>query len=242
MNKLHQVCTCVLALSMALTASAADVAKQHPRFRLSRPSGGLLLRKISGKVIAVRNAQTSIPSAALEAAADHARRTTYLPVVIIAKDEKRNDVAAEVMLTDAPVRAGQTVVVAPEQHFAELATSWLVADSPENGTRDERIKAELTRVVLMTLGCGISPFQPDLMCYVSSLKALDRLSRATIGPATRSVFEETRQRLNIEKIAFATYRQACQEGWAPAPSNDEQKAIWKEVHELPSAPITIEKK
>ena len=40
----------------------------------------------------------------------------------------------------------------------------------------------------------------------------------------------------------STYRKACQEGWALAPTNDVQKAIWKEVHSIPDKPMTIEYK
>ncbi len=36
-----------------------------------------------------------------------------------------------------------------------------------------------------------------------------------------------------------TYRKACEEGWAPAPTNDVQKAIWDKVHEMPTEPIKI---
>ena len=36
------------------------------------------------------------------------------------------------------------------------------------------------------------------------------------------------------------YRTACREGWAPAPTNDIQKAIWNEVRQLPTKPIKIE--
>ena len=31
-------------------------------------------------------------------------------------------------------------------------------------------------------------------------------------------------------VRYVTYRQACIEGWAPAPTNDVQKAIWEKVH------------
>ena len=36
------------------------------------------------------------------------------------------------------------------------------------------------------------------------------------------------------------YQRACQEGWAPAPTNDYQKAIWAKVHSIPDKPIKIE--
>ena len=35
------------------------------------------------------------------------------------------------------------------------------------------------------------------------------------------------------------YRKACQEGWAPQPTNDIQKAIWDEVHTPPTKPLKI---
>ena len=37
-----------------------------------------------------------------------------------------------------------------------------------------------------------------------------------------------------------SYRKACQEGWAPAPTNDIQKAIWDKVHAVPATPMKIE--
>ena len=37
----------------------------------------------------------------------------------------------------------------------------------------------------------------------------------------------------------SVYRKACEEGWAPAPTNDVQKAIWDKVHAMPTEPIKI---
>ena len=37
-----------------------------------------------------------------------------------------------------------------------------------------------------------------------------------------------------------TYIKACEEGWAPAPTNDIQKAIWDKVHAAPKNPMKIE--
>ena len=45
---------------------------------------------------------------------------------------------------------------------------------------------------------------------------------------------------NVTPKFVAFYRQACQQGWAPAPTNDVQKAIWEKVHQLPTKPIKIE--
>ena len=46
-------------------------------------------------------------------------------------------------------------------------------------------------------------------------------------------------KLGITPWKEATYRQACHQGWAPLPKSDYQKAIWDEVHSVPSKPIKI---
>ena len=37
-----------------------------------------------------------------------------------------------------------------------------------------------------------------------------------------------------------TYKEACEEGWAPAPTNEIQKAIWDKVRATPKNPMKIE--
>ena len=47
-------------------------------------------------------------------------------------------------------------------------------------------------------------------------------------------------RFGVSKERRVPYRVACQQGWAPAPTNDYQKAVWEEVHAVPSDPMKIE--
>ena len=37
------------------------------------------------------------------------------------------------------------------------------------------------------------------------------------------------EKLGIKPARMTTYRKAVEEGWAPAPTNDFQKAIWEEA-------------
>lgn len=48
------------------------------------------------------------------------------------------------------------------------------------------------------------------------------------------------KRYGVEPYVETTYRHACQEGWAPTPTNDYQKAIWEKERKLPSNPLKIE--
>ena len=36
------------------------------------------------------------------------------------------------------------------------------------------------------------------------------------------------------------YFKACEEGWAPAPTNEYQRAVWEKVHAIPDKPMKIE--
>ena len=45
--------------------------------------------------------------------------------------------------------------------------------------------------------------------------------------------------LGVLPAQRATYLKACEEGWAPAPTNDVQKAIWEKVHAMPTEPLKI---
>ena len=50
-------------------------------------------------------------------------------------------------------------------------------------------------------------------------------------------------RRGVRSVRLASYRQACREGWAPAPTNDVQRAIFEQVkadkERGPTNPITI---
>lgn len=73
----------------------------------------------------------------------------------------------------------------------------------------------------------------------TSLKELDRIPVLQPCPEPFNKMIDSAKAYGINTIAIATYRTACQQGWAPAPTNDVQKAIWDEVHTLPSEPIKI---
>lgn len=210
--------------------------------RNAPPTGGSVYRQVEGRIIAVRNRQTKFSPAEIEAAVALFRDQTYWPVFVVADGDTSREIGAELVLCDDIKDRKATLLTAPEQSYAELATAWLLADSPKPGVRTRRLNVEVYRAISSALGLGIAAFQPSVMSHVHSLKDLDRLGVRAFGPEILGILDEECAKLGIKKVYRVTYRKACQEGWAPAPTNDVQRKIWKEVHELPSAPITIEKK
>ncbi len=81
------------------------------------------------------------------------------------------------------------------------------------------------------------------MQYEPTLEALDanRLMLPSPDPVMRMVNGAMAR--GIDTVRTDTYRRACQEGWAPAPTNDVQRAIWEQVRadkeRGPTKPITI---
>ena len=45
--------------------------------------------------------------------------------------------------------------------------------------------------------------------------------------------------LGIVPPRKTTYREACEQGWAPKPANAVQQKVWDEVHAMPTEPMKI---
>lgn len=101
-----------------------------------------------------------------------------------------------------------------------------------------RANAETMRVVALASGAADSQFPSSLMKDVKRVRGLDGMD----GELPYDVMNRmvaTYKLLGMSPERKSTYRNACKEGWAPAPVDDIQKAIWDEVHATPSEPIKI---
>ena len=62
-------------------------------------------------------------------------------------------------------------------------------------------------------------------------------------PEVYDKVQSTCQTLNVDMLRKVSYKRACIEGWAPAPTNDIQKAIWEQAkadkERGPTNPIKI---
>lgn len=75
---------------------------------------------------------------------------------------------------------------------------------------------------------------------VLSASELDKIPVDVIGLDVLPAVSRAAEQFGIGRFRRTTYLKACQEGWASAPTNDIQKAIWNKVHEVPDKPIKIE--
>ena len=92
----------------------------------------------------------------------------------------------------------------------------------------------------MVAGSPNTEWPQCLLGSICSLSDLDNIQSEAVSPEPASKIQKHLLRLGIKPFKRVTYKQACREGWAPPPANEFQKAIWDEIHKLPSNPIKIE--
>lgn len=102
---------------------------------------------------------------------------------------------------------------------------------------ESRCQKEVLRA-FATIGGGLSSQYPDNLMDITKLADLDLCGVFIPNDAERAMKKVLGAR-GVTPTFKAHYRQACMQGWAPAPTNDIQKAIWDKVHQLPTKPIQI---
>lgn len=223
----------IIALCLVTTAAVAAEtnAVSRVRRRPSRPSAGILERReaVPSKPIGVENLQKIVDAAQVGDIVQKARKSTYLPLAL----GKGASVAAVELVERDDVT---TITLMPEEFRATVNVKALSSDGAAPDVVATRLQKELSRAALYLMGSGCA--FGDVTSPVRGLKELDGITFLSAQPETL-MHLNAKTAAGVQLIRFATYRTACQEGWAPAPTNDVQKAVWDEVHAMPTAPIKI---
>lgn len=224
-------------------AGAADSAPNGSRKltkqeRVMQRTGGMVEDRASakGKVVFV-NAQQKVSAAEVEATAKAIENYTRCIFTVTNKDTVSVDAMdalkaevggnAVVALVDSPTLP--SVLFAPENAWGVVNVAKLAADAPAADVLAKRVMREMWRSFGYVCGSSDSTMV-CVMGPVSSLADLDALKANNISPETMMRVEDHLRAIGVTQFRRATYRVACQEGWAPAPANDFQKAIKEAVH------------
>ena len=103
-----------------------------------------------------------------------------------------------------------------------------------------RVHKEIWRALGFVSGVGYAPFENDVMQPVFSVRELDAQQYQVMQPMNFQKMYSTLAKFGIKRNRRVPYRVAVQEGWAPAPTNEVQRAIWDKVHAIPKNPMKIE--
>lgn len=130
-------------------------------------------------------------------------------------------------------------LVASEEKWAMFNVAQLRQDNPSPERLKNRIEKMFMRQCCRILGSDENK-SPECVLYpVRSVDDIDRIESLDLSIGPYMAIGEVLSCRGIEPIEIGTYRDACELGVAPAPTNAVQKAIWDEVHRLPTEPIVI---
>lgn len=136
------------------------------------------------------------------------------------------------------------VLAAAEDGWGILNVKPLLEGASSDEVANVRVARELNRLFGLLNGCCSTMMIPQcVMRPVHSVAGLDALLTSSFSPESYTKISTFMKEAGYLTARRDTYYGACQEGWAPAPTNDVQKAIWEKVksdkERGPTNPITI---
>lgn len=133
-------------------------------------------------------------------------------------------------------------LVAAEDGWGVLNVAQLLVDSPDAAKLAKRVSKFIYRTFANVNGIGDSTMMPAcVMKQAVGVAGVDALICATYSPEACSKIGSFLAMSGYKRRNRGTYYDACEEGWAPAPTNAVQKKIWDKVHQLPTKPLVIQR-
>ena len=238
----------VAALSCSLTATAqpapgaatkpARVMDPAARSNMLAKTGGMVQSPVEGPQFLFLNTQTRVAATVLDEPADQISKMLRLPatrkdapaaepLAAAANALKDKQTAAVIILCDS--KDHPSLLIAPENRWALVNVAALSDGNASAETLALRTQKEVWRAFGYLMGAAHSNFEACLMQPVLSVSDLDALKGKSLSPEPFNKIMAHAQKLGMKPQRMATYRKAVEEGWAPAPANDFQKAIWDEL-------------
>ena len=248
----------VLAAATVLPLFAAEKPKhtfapgefeKRAQASYERKSGGTVRKANSAKgAVVVINAQDKVGLGDIDAAIKHIDETIH-PILEYkeSKDVKvanpKDDIkrlGGNVGVVIADVADNPALTVAPEEGWAVVNVRPLAADAPAADVLATRVRKEILRGFALAGGCSfMARGQIVVREGVHTAKDIDAIPDEEYGVDVQMALGRLLPSYGVIPWTQTTYRKACEQGWAPAPTNDVQKAIWEKVHAMPTEPIKI---
>ena len=242
-----------------LIISKEELAKLTPEQKAARKArldellrkytGGMVRRPGFGKgLLVVVDAQKTVPAESLKEPlafmekrlriSGAYRKATLEGMPTKEKVEKAGaSLAVFVVECD---KCENALLVAPESRWALVNVKSLAKDNPKPDVLARRVRNEVSRALGFICGSANSQYPGTIMDAVKSASDLDAYPNCDLPLDQFQRIVNYLRGFGVEPFVEAPYRAACQQGWAPDPVDEYQKAIWDETHKLPDKPIKIE--
>ena len=229
-----------------MTSEQRDEYHRQRREARFRKYGRAIIdkRSLEGKIVFL-NAQKRVAEKAFASIPPKLGELLRRDIVLVSSDTlvshenlafaiQAQNANAVIVLIDDP--AMDSLLIAPE-------TGWAVVNIAKFATNDNvrmenRVRRELLRAFAFLCGAD-SATEGCVLNAVRKPDDIDELVGEGYDQETMIVLDKHLSAIGVKPYRITNYRRACLEGWAPAPTNDVQKAIWDEVHTIPDQPIKI---
>ena len=134
-----------------------------------------------------------------------------------------NDAKAVVIVVDNAT--DPAILVAPEDKWAKVN----IGKFKDKNVKS-RTQMELLRAFCYLCGGIGSEYNNPLTGFIGNPAQLDDSPVAELPIDVINRCSPYLKQLGVIPYIESTYRKACREGWAPAPTNDVQKAIWEDIN------------
>ena len=220
------------------------------REKFLRATGGFMVdRRNAIGSVAIINAQKRVSSDFVKSRVQALEKNVWMSTVY---SVPTNSVSLETI--DETVKASKgniaivlvelvglpTLISIPESKCAIVNVYALAKDCKDASVLESRVAKEISRAFCFALVVNYSVRPGGVMDPITSTSELDKVLVDGIGLDLMPYIERSAERFGIKRFKRTTYLKACQEGWAPPPINNIQKAIWEQTRQLPTKPIKIE--
>lgn len=254
MKKLLIAMTALLAATAAFSEEQApfdfhqkpkDEAEKQARKayiqeRMMRRSGGFVARPGTRQgEIAYVNCQSAAKKEWLDESIEYFTKEAKFNITLKegSFDLKNPTIQGNVSLFIVDDPALPSLLVAPENRWTVVNVAPLKHE--KEAFFHARVVKELARGFAMLCGAASSNYPQSLTSGITKASDLDSHIDARLPVDVIARFAPNLKPFGVTPMILATYRKACTEGWASQPTNEFQKAIWDEVHQLPTEPIKI---
>lgn len=238
----------VIALAaLSVTTLAAEETKEPTAKKSNKEiMDHIAMKRYGGKIrqpnsergeIVFVNSQKTVEASVLAKAIDKLERQFKYIVKISDKDVVASASRLVVRLEDLDRK--ERVLLAPESYWVSVNVKSLAADNPPKAILADRFEKEVRRAFAFVCG-GTCGTEPGGICrMVNSLSDLDAIPGLDFALDVEARIVNNMNETEVKPYRIAKYSEAVQEGWAPAPTNEFQKAIWDKVHAMPAEPLKI---
>ena len=246
-NKIYSVfslCVVSAAFAQAATVHQPPLSAEEKEFRMQQrrlrwakhaaECGGWVEVASTGKVIRVVSAQSRVSQDDIAKVLDVFKSSLRLPVEWKPADVGSTDFDKLVTAANADGKCAGVIIladgakmprllVAPENGWAMVNVAKLSEDNLPKEKLLRRTQQEYWRAAGMLFGCYVSMEQPCLLTLICNNQGLD--NNPCVIPAVEVLpkITSTAKKLGVKPSRRVLYDRACQEGWAPAPTNDVQR-------------------